>query len=312
MPEPTVASVRPGVKRGLLGGLGAYLLWGFFPLYWPLLARAGAVEILAQRIVWSLVFGLLGCLLLRRKFWNGLDGRRAWLTLLGAGALVSVNWGTYIWAVNNGHVLDAALGYYINPILSILLGVVFLHERLSRLQWLAVGLAVVAVVVLTVEVGGLPWAALVLSVTFGLYGLMKKGVKIDALSGMVVEGLGISVVAIAFLAWLQVSGHSTFTAYGPLHTGLLVTGGLVTLVPLLFFADAAQRLPLTALGLLQYLAPTLQFLIGWLVRGEVMSPGRWAGFLLVWVSVVIVSTEALVAWRRLDRAGRRGTTTIGS
>lgn len=312
MPEPTATTTRPGLQRGLLSGLGAYLLWGFFPLYWPLLSRAGAMEILAQRIVWSLVFGLLGCLLLRRRFWQGLDGRRAWMTLLGAGALVSVNWGTYIWAVNNGHVLDAALGYYINPILSILLGVMFLHERLSRLQWLAVGLAASAVVVLTVEVGGLPWAALVLSVSFGLYGLLKKGVRIDALSGMVVEGLGISVVALAFLIRLQASGRSTFTAYGPLHTGLLVTGGLVTLVPLLFFADAAQRLPLTTLGLLQYVAPTMQFLIGWLVRGEVMSPGRWAGFLLVWISIAIVSAEALVAWRRLDRVGRRRPTTIGS
>lgn len=305
-------TVRPGLRRGLLAGLGAYLLWGFFPLYWPLLARAGAVEILAQRVVWSLVFALLGCLLLRRRFWRGLTGRRAWASLLGAGVLISVNWGTYIWAVNNGHVLDAALGYYINPILSILLGVLLLHERLSRLQWLAVGLAAIAVVVLTVEVGGLPWAALVLAVTFGLYGLMKKGVRIDALSGMVVEGLGIGVVAVGFLGWLQATGRGTFTAYGPLHTTLLVVGGLVTLVPLLFFADAAQRLPLTALGLLQYLAPTLQFLIGWLLRGEVMSPGRWAGFLLVWVSVVIVSAEALVAWRRLGRAGRGRPTTIGS
>lgn len=308
----TDTTVRPGLRRGLLAGLGAYLLWGFFPLYWPLLARAGAVEILAQRVVWSLVFALLGCLLLRQRFWRGLTGRRAWASLLGAGVLISVNWGTYIWAVNNGHVLDAALGYYINPILSILLGVLLLHERLSRLQWLAVGLAAIAVVVLTVEVGGLPWAALVLAVTFGLYGLMKKGVRIDALSGMVVEGLGIGVVAVGFLGWLQATGRGTFTAYGPLHTTLLVVGGLVTLVPLLFFADAAQRLPLTALGLLQYLAPTLQFLIGWLLRGEVMSPGRWAGFLLVWVSVVIVSAEALVAWRRLGRAGRGRPTTIGS
>ncbi|WP_228489117.1 EamA family transporter RarD [Raineyella fluvialis] len=215
MPEPTATTAAPGLRRGLLGGLAAYLLWGFFPLYWPLLSRAGAVEILAQRVVWSLVFGLLGCLLLRRRFWRGLDGPRAWATLLGAGVLISVNWGTYIWAVNNGHVLDAALGYYINPILSILLGVVFLKERLSRLQWLAVGLAAIAVIVLTMEVGGLPWAALAISVSFGLYGLLKKSVRIDALSGMVVEGLGISVVAVAFLGWLQTSGHSSFTAYGP-------------------------------------------------------------------------------------------------
>lgn len=305
MPESMTGTSPAQFQRGLVGAVGAYLLWGFFPLYWPLVGGAGAVEILAHRIVWSLGFALLACLVLRRRFWQDLHSRREWLALLGAGALISVNWGTYIWAVNNGHVLDTALGYYINPILSILVGVVFLRERLSRLQWLAVGIAGGAVVVLTIELGALPWIALLLATSFGLYGLLKKGVRVDALSGMVVETSGISLVALAYLAWLGAVGQSTFTALGPLHTTLLVVGGLVTLIPLLLFADAAPRLPLTVMGLLQYVAPTLQFLIGWLVRGEQMTPGRWAGFLLVWTSLVIISTEALVKWRTLHRAARR-------
>lgn len=292
-------------RRGLVGGLGAYLLWGFFPLFWPLLDRAGAVEILAQRIVWSLVFGLLACLLLGRRFWQGLHGVRDWSAMVGAGFLISINWGTYIWAVNNGHVLDAALGYYINPIISILIGVVFLRERLSPMQWVAVGLAVVAVLVLTVDLGGLPWVSLVLATSFGLYGLFKKRVRVDALSGMVAEGLAISAIALAYIGWLTATGQDTFTRLGAGHAGLLVLSGLVTLVPLLLFADAAQRLPLTMMGLLQYIAPTTQFLIGWLLLGEEMEPGRWAGFLLVWISLVLISGEALVRWRPLDRARTR-------
>lgn len=304
MSQATGPTPQSPQRRGLIGALGAYLVWGFFPLYWPLVAPAGAVEILAHRIVWSLAFALIGCLVLRRRFWQGLDGR-VWVTLLGAGFLISVNWGVYIWAVNNGHVLDASLGYYVNPILSILIGVIFLRERMSRLQWVAVGIAVAAVVVLTVELGRLPWVALVLAISFGLYGLLKKGVRIDALSGMVVEGLGTSVVAIGYLGWLGASGASTFTAYGPGHAVLLVVGGLLTLLPLLLFADAAPRLPLTVMGLMQYVAPTIQFLIGWLVRGEAMTAGRWVGFLLVWVSLVIVSSEALARWRTLNRVASR-------
>lgn len=292
-------------RRGLAGGLGAYLLWGFFPLFWPLLDRAAATEILAQRIVWSLAFALLASLVLRRRFWQGLHGFRDWGAMLGAGLLITVNWGTYIWAVNNGHVLDAALGYYINPILSILIGVLFLRERLSPLQWVAVGIAALAVVVLTVQLGGLPWVALVLATSFGLYGLFKKRVRVDALSGMVAEGLGISVLALAYIGWLTATGADTFTRLGAGHAGLLVLSGLITLVPLLLFADAAQRLPLSMMGLLQYIAPTTQFLIGWLLLGEEMEPGRWAGFLLVWLSLVLISGEALSRWRPLDRARSR-------
>lgn len=289
---------RSRTARGLAGGVGAFVVWGLFPLYWPLVARAGALEILAHRVIWSLAFGLLACLLLRRRFWARVRSAREWATLVGAGAVVTVNWGVYIWAVNHGHVLDAALGYYINPILTILLGVIVLRERLHRIQWIAVGIAGVAVVVLTVEYGRLPWVALALAVSFGTYGLLKKGLHIDAVSGMVVEGLGTSVVALCYLGWLTATGASTFAAYGPGHAILLVLGGLVTLVPLLLFADAAPRLPLSVMGLLQYIAPTGQFLIGWLVQGEQMSPERWAGFLLVWLALTIVTAHALTLWRR--------------
>lgn len=295
------APTYPQMQRGLLGGIGAYVSWGLFPLFWPLLDRAGAFEILAHRIIWSLAFALLACLVLRRTWWRRPSSLREWMVLVIAGFVIAVNWGMYIWAVNNGHVLDASLGYYINPILSILFAVIFLRERLARPQWIAVGLALLAVIVMTVEYGRPPWVALVLATSFGTYGVLKKGVRVDALSGMVVEGLGGTVVSLVFLGWLAAVGSSTFTAYGAGHGMLLVLGGLVTLLPLLMFSDAAPRLPLSVLGMLQYIAPTMQFLIGWLVRGEEMSAGRWAGFLLVWAALTVMTVHALAGRRRARR-----------
>jgi chloramphenicol-sensitive protein RarD len=227
-----------------------------------------------------------------RRFRGLLTGRRLAL-LLGAAATVSVNWGVYIWAVNHGHVVDASLGYYINPVLSIVLGVAVLRERLTRGQWAAVGLALAAVLLLTVDYGRPPWIALALAVSFAAYGYLKKVIDSGAVETLTVESALLLPAALAYLVWLERRGGMTFIHLGWGHSLLLVAGGLVTLVPLLLFAGAATRVPLSTLGLIQYVTPTLQFLLGVAVFGERMSPGRWAGFALVWLALMLLSADML-------------------
>ena len=292
-------------RRGVAYGLAAYGLWGVVPLFWPLVARAGSIEILAHRIVWSFLISVaLVAVTVRRGFWTRMARRRTLVLLGAAAAIVSVNWGTYIWSVNHGHVVETALGYYINPILSILLGVIVLRERLSPLQWTSVGLAIAAVAVLTVDYGTLPWIALVLAVSFATYGFIKNRLGAGAVDSLAVESALLTPFALVYLGWLQLSGRAAFGHFGWGLNLLLVATGLVTLVPLLFFASAASRLPLSTLGLLQYLAPTLQFLLGISYFGESMSPGRWVGFGLVWLALVIMTTDGL---RRARRSRTRTT-----
>jgi chloramphenicol-sensitive protein RarD len=295
--QPT--DLRARERRGIGYGLAAYGLWGAVPLFWPLVARAGSIEILAQRIVWSFAISVVLVLVtVRRGFWTRMANRRT-LVLLGcAAAIVSVNWGTYIWSVNHGHVVETALGYYINPILSILLGVIVLRERLTPLQWISVSLAAVAVAVLTIDYGTLPWIALVLAVSFATYGFIKNRLGAGAVDSLAVESALLTPLALVYLGWLEVTGRGTFGHLGWGLSLLLVATGLVTLVPLLFFASAATRLPLSTLGLLQYLAPTLQFLLGISYFGESMSPGRWVGFSLVWLALLIMTTDGLLRARR--------------
>jgi chloramphenicol-sensitive protein RarD len=286
-------------RRGIAYGLGAYGLWGLVPLYWPLLDAAGPLEILAHRIVWSLVLaGLLLVVLRKRGWWRSIAGPRTLLLLTAAAGLIAVNWGVYIWAVNSGHVVEAALGYYINPILSVLLGVVVLRERMAVAQWVAVALAGVAVLVLAVEYGHPPWVSLVLAASFATYGFLKKRIDSGALETLTVESAVLTPVAVGYLLWLQATGALVFGHHGGGQSLLLASSGLVTLIPLLLFAAAATRLPLSTLGLLQYVAPTLQFVMGITYFGESMSPGRWVGFALVWLALVIMSTDGLVRARR--------------
>lgn len=286
-------------RRGVAYGLAAYGVWGAVPLFWPLVAQAGSIEILAHRIVWSFAISLVLVLtVVRRGFWARMGNRRTLLLLGAAAAIVSVNWGTYIWSVNHGHVVETALGYYINPILSIVLGVVVLRERLSRAQWVSLGLAVAAVVVLTVDYGTLPWIALVLAVSFATYGFIKNRLGAGAVDSLAVESALLTPLALLYLGFLEVTGRATFGHLGWGFSLLLVATGLVTLVPLLFFAAAATRLPLSTLGLLQYLAPTLQFVLGITYFGESMSTGRWVGFGLVWLALVVMSTDGLLRARR--------------
>ncbi|HEY5847647.1 MAG TPA: EamA family transporter RarD [Microlunatus sp.] len=281
-------------RRGLLYGLGAYLLWGSVPLFWPLLDRAGAVEILAHRILWSLVIaGLLALILLPRGWWRPLATRRNMILLTLAAAVIAVNWGLYIWAVNSGQVVETALGYYINPILTVLLGVIFLRERLAAAQWVAMGFAVAAVLILTVDYGRPPWIALILAVSFGSYGLLKNRINAGAVATLTVESALLTPLALGYLIFLQSAGAMTFVHLGWGHSLLLVSAGLVTVLPLLLFSAAAVRIPLSTLGLLQYLTPTAQFLLGVFYFGEAMPPARWAGFALIWVALLILSGYGL-------------------
>lgn len=298
-PATTPTAASPAANSGILYGLGAYGLWGLVPLFWNLVRSASALEILAMRMVWSLIFAVILAVIVLPRGWIGRIATRRNLFLLAAAAvLVSVNWGVYIWAINHGHVTETALGYYINPILSIVIGVLLLKERLRRYQWIAVGIAAVAVVVLTVAYGKPPWIALTLAVSFGTYGLLKNLVGKGAVETLVVESAFMFVPATAYVIHLQVSGGLTFGHLGWVHSLLLAAGGLVTLIPLLFFAAAATRIPLSMLGLLQYITPTTQFLLGVLYFGERMPTGRWIGFVLVWLALIILSVGTLIMMRR--------------
>lgn len=287
-------------RRGFLFGVAAYGLWGLFPLYWPLLRPAEAVELLAHRIVWSAIF-VVGLLALRHRVGNMraiLANRRTTSLLLVAAVVVAVNWGTYIWGVTNEHVVETSLGYFINPIVTVLLGVLVLHERLRPVQWLAVGIGFVAVVALTVEYGRLPWVALILAFSFGTYGLAKKTANVGAVEGLSIETLALMPLALAYLAVLQVGGTSTFGQHGAVHTLLLLGTGVITAIPLLFFGAAATRVPLSTIGLLQYLAPVIQFTLGLLVFHEPMTLARWLGFALVWLALALLTAESLRHHRR--------------
>jgi len=285
----------PDHRKGLIFGFGAYLLWGLFPLYWPLLKPAGAVEILAQRMIWSLLL-IAAVLLLTRGFGSVrqlLTDRGKVVRLMLAAVVVSVNWGIYIWGVNSGQVVETSLGYFINPLLTILLGVLVLKEQLRRTQWIAVGIATVAIVVLTVDYGRLPWIALSLATSFGCYGFLKKQVSAGAVETLAVETAVLAVPALLTLVVLAEQSRLTFGHAGPGNAVLLAATGVVTAVPLLLFGAAASRLPLSSIGLLQYLAPTLQFLVGVGLRHEPMPLARLLGFVLVWIALVVLTADAL-------------------
>jgi chloramphenicol-sensitive protein RarD len=287
-------------RQGFLFGIAAYLLWGGFPLYWPLLEPAGSVELLGHRILWSVVtLGVLVLVLRRSSQFRALFGdSRVFLLLALAAAVITVNWGTYIYGVTNDRVVETSLGYFINPLVTVLMGVLLLSERLSRPQWLAIGVGGLACVVLTVDYGHPPWIALVLAFSFGTYGLAKKQAGAEAVESLTLETLLVAPLALGYLAWLVAHDRSTFGTEGNGHALLLMSAGLVTALPLLCFGAAAIRVPMVTLGLLQYLAPILQFLLGVLWFHEAMSTGRWIGFALVWVALAIFTVESVRHRRR--------------
>ncbi|GAB3316857.1 EamA family transporter RarD [Geodermatophilus aquaeductus] len=290
-------------RLGTAAGLSAYGLWGLFPLYFPLLEPAGGVEIVAHRIVWSLLFVALLLTALRR--WPlvraAVTDRRTMLVLAGASVLIAGNWLVFVYGVNSGHVVETSLGYFINPLVSVLLGVVVFSERLRPLQWAAVGLAAVAVVVLTVDHGRPPWIALALAATFGGYGLLKKLVRVEAAPGLFVETAVAFLPALVFLAVLQATGRGTAGSAGTGHLLLLLASGIATAVPLLLFAAAARRIPLSTVGLLQYVTPLMQLALGVFVFHEPMPPARLVGFAIVWAALAVFSVDGLRAARTAHR-----------
>lgn len=287
-------------RAGLIYGFAAYAIWGLVPLFWPLLKPAGAGEILAHRMVWSLAMVGAVLLVLRRWAWAGellRQPRKLGLVTIAA-SLITVNWGLYIWSVNSGHVVEASLGYFITPLVTILMGVLLLKERLRPMQWVAVGVSITAVLVLAIGYGQPPWISLVLAFSFATYGFVKKKVNIGGLESLAAETAIQFLPALGYLLWLGAQGESNFGPHGAGHASLLAATGLVTALPLVFFGAAAIRVPLSTLGLLQYLAPVFQFALGIVYFHEAMPPERWAGFGLVWLAL------ALLTWHALHNARR--------
>lgn len=291
-------------QKGLLFAIAAYLLWGAFPLYFEALAPASAFEIIGHRVLWTFVFCLAGVLVWRE--WGHLReivaNRKLFWGLTGAGVLVTANWSIYVWGVLNDHIVDAALGYFINPLVTVTLAVLVLHERLRTAQKVAVGVGTVAVVVIAIGYGQVPWVALSLAITFALYGLVKKkvGGLVSPLVGLTIETALLTPVALVFLVWLQASGSGHYVSQGPGLTLGLTLAGVVTAIPLLLFAAASSRIPLSMMGLIQYLTPVIQFSIGVWVNHEVMPAPRWIGFGLVWVALVVLTIDSLRAARSRD------------
>lgn len=294
-------------RSGLLYAIAAYALWGILPLYFLLLLPSGAFEVVALRILMSLVFCALLLTVTRgwQRFGALLQDRRTVLFMALASVAIYINWQVYIFAALNGHVLEGSLGYFINPIVTVLLGVLVLREKVRPGQWIALGIACVAIVVIVVGYGSFPWIALVLAFSFGAYGLIKRivGPKVDAVGGLTLETAWLAPVAVVQLVLVAtIGGGLEVGQHGPLHTGTMLLAGVATTVPLLLFASGARRIPLVALGMTQFLAPILQFLLGWLVLNEAMPPERWIGFGLVWVALVVLMTDMIVAARPPRRA----------
>jgi len=297
---PTPASPRSAYRVGLLLGIGAYGLWGLFPLFWPLLEPASALEILADRFVWSFVF--LALILTATRSWSrlrpALAQRRNLALLVVATVLITLNWGVYIWAVNSGRVVEASLGYFINPLVVVLLGTLVFKEHLRRLQWTAVGIAAVAVTVLTLGFGGEPWIALALAFSWAGYGVVKKTVGMDPIASLTIETAYATPFAALYLVWLQLQGTLAFGHSSPANTALLMLTGVVTAVPLVMFGGAANRIPLSTIGVLQYLTPVIQFVIGITVAGEQMSTFQWIGFVIVWAALIVFTYDGVRHARR--------------
>ena len=289
------AAQKSGYNSGLVAGIGAYIMWGLVPLYWPLLKPASAMEILAHRVVWSLVF-LLIIVYFKKLFTDiksALFDKRIMILLFFASIFITINWGVFIWAVNNGHVIETSLGYFINPLVSVALGVIVLKEKLRALQKVAVSLTFVAVTFLTLTLGHPPYIALSLAFSFGFYGLVKKMANVKAIPSLTLESLMITPFFAIFLYYLASQNELSFVKLGPVHAFWLATAGIVSVIPLMLFSTAVLRIPLVVLGLLQALGPIIQFLLGYFVFNEPMITARWVGFLIVWLAVSVFSYDAV-------------------
>ncbi|ASY16402.1 chloramphenicol-sensitive protein RarD [Candidatus Planktophila sulfonica] len=276
-------------------------MWGLFPLYWPLLEPANPLEIVSHRAVWTLVFCLIALALSKQIHATlaVMKNPKTMAALLLSTILVSINWITYIWAVNHGHVVEAALGYYINPLIIIAFGVILLREKMRPLQWVAVGIAAVGVLVLTIDYGRLPWVAISLALSWGSYGLVKKKLNLGALEGLAIETLISFIPYAAYIIYLGQQGTGQF-GHKPLLTILLISAGAVTAIPLLLFNGSTTRLPYSTIGLLQYITPTIQFSIGVWLRHEDMPTARWIGFIVIWFALAALATDLVRSSRAVD------------
>jgi chloramphenicol-sensitive protein RarD len=282
-------------KKGLLFALGAYFIWGLFPIYWKTIQHVPALQLIGHRIVWS--FLLLMLILSVGGNIKGLAAKMTDLKILRiyalAALLIGVNWLLYVWAVNAGFIVETSLGYFINPLISVVLGMIFFRERLRPLQWIPVALAGIGVAYLAISYGRLPWIALVLAFSFGFYGLVKKMAPLNSANGLTLETGILFIPALGYLLFAEWTGAGAFTHTGPSADLLMVGAGLVTTIPLLMFAGAAHRIPLTTVGLMQYLAPTLQFLIGVFIYHEPFSSQQLIGFGIVWIGLLVFASESL-------------------
>ena len=289
-------------RKGILYAIGAYLMWGLFPLYWKQLETISALQIIGHRIGWSFILLFIVIIVTGqlRAFRAAAITRVTIRIYLAAAILISINWFTYVWAVTHGFVVETSLGYYINPLFSVLLGVTVFHERLRPVQWAPIVLAALGVAYLTIAYGSLPWIALTLAFSFGLYGMVKKTAPLGSLYGLTLETGLLFVPALIYLIWCEVVGQGAFLHSTALMNWMMVGAGLVTTVPLLLFASAAPRVPLTVIGILQYVNPTMQFLLGVLMYKEPFTHDRLIGFGLVWAGLILFWAEGLYARRNLS------------
>lgn len=296
-------------RKGLLIAVGAFVLWGTMPLYWHLLKGVPSLQIVAHRVVWSAVLVAAWLLLTRGRGWFAaiLAQPRLAKMLALSGVCIGINWGLYIWAVNAGHIVESSLGYFINPLLNVVIGTLFLREHLNRVQWISVALAAMGVLWLTFNYGSFPWIALTLAGSFGLYGVIRKLAAVDSVSGLGVENTVLLLPALGYLLWAEISGKGGFLPisgsgdWGLGVDALLIFGGALTALPLIAFSFAVRRVALSTIGLMQYIAPTMQFLIGVLVFHEAFDRDRAIGFAIIWIALAIFAADSL---RRARRAAR--------
>ncbi|WP_350270808.1 EamA family transporter RarD [Brevibacterium sp. CBA3109] len=291
-------------RAGLANGLSAYLLWGLIPLLFAAAAPTGALELVSHRVIWSLLF----CAILLaftggfKRTWQIVgSGRTFWLLALAA-VLIAINWTAFVYGVETDHLVEVSLGYYLNPLISIGLGVIFLGEKLRPLQWTAAGFGLLAVIIVGIGLGRMPYLSFTVALSFGLYGLVKNkvGSRVGALEGMTIESAVLAVPSAIFLLILGAQGLSTFTGFGASHVIIILVTGPATAIPLILFSAAARRIPLSWVGMLQYITPTMQFITGVFILGEMMSTTRWVGFFVIWIAVLLLCTD-LIRQSRLKR-----------
>jgi chloramphenicol-sensitive protein RarD len=287
------------MNKGFWYAVGAYFTWGLFPMYWKALAQVPALQLLGHRIVWSFLFMMILLVLLRqgKSFWTEIASPRILLVYGIAAVFLAINWLTYVWAVNAGYIVETSLGYFINPLLSMLLGVVILRERLRPIQWIPVGLAAAGMLYLTFAYGNFPWIGLTLALSFGIYGFVQKVAPLNSLHSVALETMILFLPAVLYLIYTEIAGQGIFLHSDPGSDLLMIGAGVVTAIPLLMFAAATQRITLFLIGVLQYIAPTMYFLIGVLIYGEQLTAERLTGFAIIWVALILFAVEGYLSHR---------------